>query len=72
VLPTIGSTTARQPVDSIVQSLRARLAADIDTVVIAAQVEAELAAYSAARITQFVPILVEGRVWARLCRQRST
>ena len=64
-----GTETAQ--VDSIVQSLQTRLMAEVDVTVIAAEVEAELAAYSAARVTQFVPILVERSVLARLCRRRS-
>jgi hypothetical protein len=67
----IESATEMQRVESIVQSLHSRLGAHFDAAVIAAEVESEFAAYSTARITQFVPILVESRVWARLCQQRS-
>lgn len=63
--------TEQRRVHSIVQSLRARLGEGFDTAVISAAVEAEFARYSTARITQFVPILVESRVWTRLCRRRS-
>ena len=70
-MPIDGTTEVVEQVDSIVQSLRARLATDVDVTVIAAEVEAELAAYSMARVTQFVPIIVESRVWGRLCRRRS-
>ena len=67
----VGPGTATDQIDSIVQSLRRRLAADIETSAIAAAVETELAAYSTARITQFVSILVESRARARLSRKQS-
>ena len=66
-VPAIAPTAAAKQIDSIVHSLRARLGTDVDSVVLAGQVEVEFAAYSAARITQFIPALVESRVWARLC-----
>jgi hypothetical protein len=65
----LGTETAQ--VDSIVQSVRRQLAADVDVTVIAAEVEAELAAYSTASVTRFVPILVERSVLERLRRHRS-
>ena len=55
-------------VDSIVRSLRARLGEGFDVDVIFAEVCTELAAYSTARVRQFVPILVESHVRTRLQR----
>ena len=55
-------------VESIVRSLRVRLGEGFDFAVIVAEVEAELARYVNARVTQFIPILVESRVWERLRR----
>lgn len=66
MLTPIHPGTETVQVDSIVQSLRTRLAADVDIAAIAAEVEEELACYSTARITRFVPILVERSVLARL------
>ncbi len=53
-------------VDSIVRSLRARLGERVAVDVIRAEVRMELAGYSTARVTQFVPILVESHVRTRL------
>ncbi|MGZ4143368.1 MAG: three-helix bundle dimerization domain-containing protein [Actinomycetota bacterium] len=58
-------------VTTIVQRLQTRVEGDVDSSMIAAEVEAAFAAYSRARITQFVPVLVESRVRARLCQRRS-
>ena len=68
MLTSIDPGTETPQLDSIVQSLHARLTADVDVTVIAAEVRAELAAYSMARVTRFVPILVERSVFARLSR----
>ena len=71
-MPTSIEPETRTPrVESVVRSLHARLGPGFDVAVIAAEVYAEFAEYSAARVTQFVPILVESRVWTRLCPQRS-
>ena len=51
------------------RSLRVRLGDSFDPAEIVAEVEAELAAFAAARVTQFVPILVESRVRNRLYRR---
>lgn len=60
-------TTVSTPrVESIVRSLRVRLGGDSDIAAIAAEVEAEFSSYANARVTQFIPILVERRVWERL------
>ena len=53
-------------VDSIVRSLQGRLGKDFDVAVIEAEVKAELATYSEASVTQYIPVLVERRVNARL------
>jgi len=58
-------------VESIVRSLHLRLGEDFDFAVIAAEVEAELSTYAQARVTQFIPILVESRVWQRLRQHLS-
>jgi hypothetical protein len=71
VLTSTESGPVTQRVDSIVRSLHARLGERVEAAVISAAVEEEFAAYSAARITQFVPIIVESRVRARLWPQRS-
>ena len=63
------ATTPR--VESIVRSLRLRLGEGSDFAAIVAEVEAELAMYANARVTQFIPILVESRVWERLRRHVS-
>jgi hypothetical protein len=65
------SATSTPRVESIVRSLRVRLGEALDFAVIAAEVEAELATYANARVTQFIPILVESRVWERLRRHLS-
>ncbi len=52
--------------DSIVHSLLARLGEGFDVDVIAAEVRSELSLYSGARVTQYVPLLVESRVGTRL------
>jgi hypothetical protein len=68
VLASIETGLFTQRVESVVRSLNARLGDGVDAAVVTAAVEAEFAAYSAARITQFVPVIVESRVWARLRR----
>ncbi len=55
----------------IVRSLQAQLGEGIDAAVIAAEVEREFAVYSSARVTQFVPILVERGVREHLRRCSS-
>ncbi len=71
MLASIGTGAVTRQVELIVRSLRTRLGEGFDAAHITAEVEEEFAAYSAARVTQFVPIFVERRVWARLCRRRS-
>jgi hypothetical protein len=68
----IESRTVTERVESIVRSLRSGLGEGLDAAVIRAEVEAELAACSGARVQQFLPIIVERRVWARLCQERSS
>ena len=53
-------------IESIVTSLRERLGEHFDVAVITEAVAAELARFSRARVTQYVPILVERRVAACL------
>ena len=48
------------------RSLRMRLGEGLDVAAIAAEVEAEFSTYADARVTHFIPILVERRVWERL------
>ena len=74
---TAKTTTAASPanesswaryIEIVVQSLRTRLATVVDEDRIRAEVEAGFAAYSQARIRDFVPILVETRARSRLVR----
>ncbi len=53
-------------VDSVVQALHARFGTAVELAAIAAQVEAEFAAYRDVPITDFVPILVTRRVRTKL------
>ena len=53
-------------VEAVVRSLQARLGAAFDPVLIRTEVEAEFARYASARVREFVPILVEHQVQARL------
>ncbi len=69
VRTTAETETSSDRVEPIVRSLRARLGESVDAGLIVAEVEAELAAFAAARLTQFVPILVESRVRNRLHRR---
>ena len=55
-------------IELVVQSLHARLASTVERERIRVEVETEFAAYSEARIREFVPILVETRVRSRLVR----
>jgi hypothetical protein len=58
-------------VESVVQALHARFGAAVDVAAIAVEVEAEFAIYAKARVTDFVPILVERGVQARLRERHS-
>ena len=53
-------------IEIVVRSLQARLGVGTDPVLIRTEVEAEFARYQAARVREFVPILVEHQVQARL------
>ena len=53
-------------IEAVVRSLQARLGAGTDPVLIRTEVEAEFARYHSARVREFVPILVEHQVQARL------
>jgi hypothetical protein len=55
-------------VELVVQSLQTRLGPAIDADLIRTEVEAGFAAYSEARVRDFVPILVETGVWSRFVR----
>ena len=54
------------------RSLRARLGESIAVDLITAEVRVELSAYATARVTQFVPILVESHVRTRLLERSAT
>ena len=56
-------------IDLVVHSLQTQLGTTVEPDVIRAEVEAGFAAYSQARIREFVPVLVETRVRSRLVRQ---
>ena len=51
------------------RSLQVRLGVGIDPAVIRTEVEAEFATYAAAHVREFIPILVESHVHARLRQQ---
>jgi hypothetical protein len=53
-------------IELVVQSLRTRLGTTVEPDLIRAEVEAGFAAYSQARIREFVPVLVESRARSRL------
>ena len=61
-----GSWTRR--IEAVVQSLQVRLDV-IDPVLIRTEVETEFATYAGARVREFVPVLVETHVQARLRRE---
>jgi hypothetical protein len=63
--PADESSWAR-PIELVVRSLLARLGATVEPDLIRAEVEAGFAAYSHARVREFVPVLVEARVRSRL------
>lgn len=65
------SPNVAQRVEAIVRSLHVRLGEGFDRTAIAAEVDAEFAMYSTATVAQYVPILVERGVWARLSGQLS-
>ena len=54
--------------DPIVRALCDRLGEAVERSRIIAAVEDELVSYRSARVTQFVPVLVERRVYDRLAR----
>jgi hypothetical protein len=56
-------------IDLVVQSLQRQLGTTVEAGAIRAEVEAAFAAYSEARIREFVPVLVETRVRSHLVRQ---
>ena len=66
-VPGDGSWTRH--IETVVRSLQVRLGVGIDPTVIRTEVEAEFATYAAARVREFIPILVETHVHARLRRQ---
>jgi hypothetical protein len=53
-------------VERVVESLQGRLGATVGLDLIRAEVEAGFAAYTQARVREFVPVLVEARVRSRL------
>lgn len=59
---------ARQ-IDAVVRSLEVRLGPGADPHQIRAEVEAEFASFASARVSDFVPVITESRVHARLRRQ---
>jgi hypothetical protein len=62
---------SRRQVESVVRALQARFGTAVDVAAIAVEVEAEFAVYSKARVTDFVPILVERGVQTRLRERHS-
>ena len=61
-VPGDGSWTRH--IETVVRSLQVRLGVGIDPEVIRTEVEAEFATYAAARVREFIPILVESHVHA--------
>ena len=59
-VPGDGSWTRH--IETVVRSLQVRLGVGIDPAVIRTEVEAEFATYAAARVREFIPILVETHV----------
>ena len=64
-----GDRSSQRRMEMVVESLQVRLGAAVDPSLIRGEVEAEFATYASARLREFVPILVEARVQARLRRQ---
>ena len=60
---------SRRRIELVVRSLQVRFETSVDPALIATEVEAEFATYRAARVREFVPILVETHVQTRLRRQ---
>ena len=58
-------SSADDQMEPLVTSLVAALAGRVDEETVAAVVREEYAAYAGARITQYIPLLVEQRVRAR-------
>ena len=64
-----GDGLSQRRIELVVRSLQARFGVVVDPGVIRGEVEAEFATYGAARVREFVPILVETHVHTRLRRQ---
>lgn len=64
--------TPRRQVEAVVNSLTERFGAVFDLAAIAAEVECEFATYSNARITEFVPVIIERRVQRSLRSRLSS
>lgn len=62
----VNESSWERRVERVVASLQGRLGATVGFDLIRAEVEAGFAAYSQARIREFVPVLVEARVRSRL------
>jgi hypothetical protein len=62
----VNHSTIRRDIESVVNGLHVRFGAAVALATIAAEVEREFARYSNARVTDFVPILVERGVQSRL------
>ena len=64
-----GDRSVARQIDAVVRSLEARLGPGADPHQIRVEVEAEFASFAAARVSDFVPVITESRVHARLRRQ---
>jgi len=60
------SDPSRARVESVVRALHSRFGPSVDVADIEAQVEIEIDSYATARVTAFIPILVEREVHERL------
>jgi hypothetical protein len=65
---TSGDGRSQRRIELVVRSLQVRLGATVDPALITTEVEAEFATYAAARVREFVPLLVETHVQTRLRR----
>jgi hypothetical protein len=64
-----GDGSWTRQIDAVVRSLQVRLGTSADPSQIRAEVEAEFATFAAARVRDFVPVIAEAHVHARLRRQ---
>ena len=64
-----GDSSWTQQIDAVVRSLQVRLGTGADPRQIRSEVEAEFATFAPARVRDFVPVIAEAHVHARLRQQ---